>query len=715
MVELTLRNASNIGGEISDDNFGVNFLFNRDRIDAEGTFDDVIRNMGVQTIRYPGGTMAEFAFDMENPDAQIHDWSGTGLFRPIVRAEGHMGLTDFLSYASRDGLDMTFVMPTIRFVGDRRDGNGNRYEAVDVDLVREFTQRLLTDANNKGVPLQAIEIGNEYWADDKISDTGEFELTETEYGRIASRMSAIVQDEINKFKSSADLQGNWIEPEIVVQIGHTDAKTQEIFAQFDEDAEQRAVDATLLHKYEFGSIENIARDVDRHLDQFEEWDRLVRESGDGDFDSDPFRYVTEWNIFETNENHNGLLQASAILQAFANQVEYSVDHGNFWAVQRDNDTDLSGNEGQSRLKASGEMFKLMTESLPGKRMVDIESGRSDVKYHAFRDADQVVLFVSSRADGPLDVTLDVDRLVGSYTNVSGKQLGVIPGEDVRNPNARAEVETLVRSDIEDNGELRLDLDPYEVARLTFARDDGGSGNAQSTLSEEAITAVPEGDANAKGILSASASAFTNNGGDVHDWQFAFEAPFDIISVRDDHLIHDHDNRYAIQQVPSNDDVRAGETMNFDFSATHEGGAIPTPTDARFTGKAVEIEEPLNAGGSDPAPRQLMTAAEPASNLVAELVVQRDWGDRARVDLLITKASDILVEDWELAFTIEEQILDNWNGVFTSQGGGRFRAEDIGWNGSIDPGETINSIGFITGDGDLDEAALNRAAEFDFLI
>ena len=58
--------------------FGGNALALRDRVGDEGTYDDVARTLGVEHIRYPGGSLTEYYFDIRNPDNDIVVNSETG-------------------------------------------------------------------------------------------------------------------------------------------------------------------------------------------------------------------------------------------------------------------------------------------------------------------------------------------------------------------------------------------------------------------------------------------------------------------------------------------------------------------------------------------------------------------------------------------------------------------------------------------------------------
>lgn len=482
-----------LGGEISETVFGANILFNRDNVDdvdgqpnTGGTFDDVIDDLGVTTLRYPGGAMAEWTFDLENPDTPVHDFGDLGRFQPHGSNTDHLGLSEFLDYCEAEGLGMTFVMPTIRFLGgpENVDANGNRYEGIgpeEAQLIREFVTNLLEEALAHGVDLQAIELGNEWYTD--FTDLIGTAVSPVEYGRVASRLATIIQNVIDEFVTSHDLPETWFEPQIIVQVGHrvrdpetgeevyseTEA-TQAIFAEFNLDAEQQALDGVLVHRYDAASYDLIEAMVNRNFNQFEVWDALAAE--DVDF-GQMSRFVTEWNISGNTENTRGLECAAAMLELFTHMMRAGVDHANIWAVQQNNVSNLSGNEGSNQLRLTGELYDLMSDNLIGLQLLNIDSGSDVYEINGFGDEGRVVIYVASRSDEPITIRLDVSALVSNYTHLSGVTLGVVDGANPLHPASQPDLSFLTEGDLTDGDYVTITLDPYEISQLSFTLDGGG--------------------------------------------------------------------------------------------------------------------------------------------------------------------------------------------------------------------------------------------------
>lgn len=497
VVTITPRWPSLYSGHaVSEANFGANLLFNRDVGSGLENYTVGVQTLGVTTLRYPGGTIAESMFDLENPNgssqryldkASLLDPDGpTGPLKPQT-----MGLSDFVSYCGDQGVSMSFVMPTVRFAGDERDGSGNRFADVDKSLVHDFVVDLLKQALAEGVTVQAIELGNEWWLDNSAL-FGE-SLSAVEYGRIASELAAVVQGAIDDFQKSHSLPSSWEEPDIVVQVGPSGdaewvtpdghrppagytgplvASTEIIFREFNTTAEQRAVDGIALHDYLSGDYANING---YRYNAFDAWDDLA--SRDPDF-GEAERYVTEWNVKNGNEAMYGLKQASAMVSMMAQMMRNEVDHANVWPIQQTTNTALTHNSGMAGeawegLSAAGEAYRMMAESLEGLRVIPTDGASSSFQVNAFGDEERVVLFIANTTGSRLDLALDVSALTDGYTHVWGTLL-TAEGNNPLDPNLEPIVTNLTADEITASGALDLSLDPYSMIRVEYTLTDAGA-------------------------------------------------------------------------------------------------------------------------------------------------------------------------------------------------------------------------------------------------
>ncbi len=450
------------GSLITTKLFGANILFDRDRVaehpnsTLRPTYDDAVRELSIENIRYPGGSITEDLFDIENPNASIQN------------GQDVMGLSDFISFLSTNRSSGTIVIPTARYLSVTRDEAGHRYQAVKADAIDKFVRNLLSDAHSKGVPLTAIELGNEWWGSG---------MSATEYGRVASKMATLVQDSINRFKGSENLPTNWQEPDILIQVGHgenAEQETRQIFDQFDRHGEYGAIDGLVTHRYLSGDFSNIGSSgVWRpYYGQFDVWKDLAFIAG---LDTNLANYVTEWNVKANNSGETGLKAASALISLFTELLDAGVEQANIWAVQQNNpqnltiSTGLPGSEWDG-LSLSGEMFRLMRTSLIGKKEMSsqqIENISGHISVNIFGKNSERTIFLSDRSGEGVDLTLRPDQILRGFDYGWIKILGV-GGSDPLDADARPDVQLFMISDVVGaRGNLTLNLDPWETAVINL--------------------------------------------------------------------------------------------------------------------------------------------------------------------------------------------------------------------------------------------------------
>lgn len=101
-------------------------------------------------------------------------------------------------------------MPTRDQLSDATDFNGNRVPDIDETVLRGFIRDVATGLYGDSKGLVSWEIGNEYW--------GSGRMNAVEYGRVASEMVVIIQDEM---RSITEERGDFKEYlGALVQIGN---------------------------------------------------------------------------------------------------------------------------------------------------------------------------------------------------------------------------------------------------------------------------------------------------------------------------------------------------------------------------------------------------------------------------------------------------------------------------------------------------------------
>ncbi|MEL6587925.1 MAG: type I secretion protein, partial [Pseudomonadota bacterium] len=473
------------GDQISPDLFGGNFLADRYSLGRDSDIAPLIQKMGVNGLRYPGGSLTERHFDIGDPDnARVVDASGND--RDFVP------LSDFMSYAASKGHAATIVIPTRDNLSNRADANGDRFPAFDEAELRGFVRDVATGEYGKA-EVAAFEIGNEYW--------GSGEMTAVEYGRVSSRMADIIDDEMSLVMMTT---GRDPGIDVIVQAG-----TNHGFSNLSEEFEGQPgfrVLSTLNDRYETDLGDEVLfanggvnwRAVNDHLilrefspDEGDAIDGVVlhiysrsqispghREFGLkevnenwGDRFDDLDVYVTEWNVSASDQRlqrdeHFGLDQAHELLNMMETMVAADVDTAHVWPLLQNTRNALSTDRDDGDLTVGGEMFAMMARSLPGKTLLDFAPNRPQVTEHEGQGADihgfygdgEMVLYIASTSARTETTSVDLTSMVQGGGRVSAKVLGVERGDTPDAVSARPEVEALAAKDFYQDGVVVATLD-----------------------------------------------------------------------------------------------------------------------------------------------------------------------------------------------------------------------------------------------------------------
>lgn len=478
--------------------FGGNILADRGDITGNNSYAEAIEAMNVQGIRYPGGSLTEYTFDITNPDAPIVTDMRDGDVTEFIP------LSDAMAFAEAGGHAMTIVLPTRTNLGETTDRNGDRFTDIDADALREFIHDVTTGVYGDA-RIAAFEIGNEYW--------GSGEMNATEYGRVASEMGKIIDDELTLVADvygidtsqtdvvfqmgtnygSSDLKSvydGWSAPDVIadLQSRHPDAdiddrfvwagggvdfagiNNQLILAEFD-DSEVEAVDGIVAHVYSGGEDNPDSRTWDFRMIE----DNWLDEPGFEDLKL----YVTEWNQ-KSVAGHNpdegyGLSQAHEILNLAEEFMAHGVDTAHVWPLIQNTANCLSSGFEFEEMGVPGHMFSMMSETLPGKRMIDFSASSRETEHetaeadiHGFAGENELALYVVSNSDETETIEIDIASLVAEFGMIDATVLGVAPGEMPDGTRAKAELEELEQSEIYGEGILSATLDPGEIMQIVMS-------------------------------------------------------------------------------------------------------------------------------------------------------------------------------------------------------------------------------------------------------
>lgn len=435
------------GGPISSGMFGVNFLAGfetGDTVAGGATYDDVIRALGnvassetvqtatglttpVASIRFPGGSLTE---DFYNNNALTYATPvgvGNGTDGPTL-------ISDFTTMCKSLGADMSFVMPTIRYLSISGLGVANSAATIEM---KNFVTALLQDAFTKGVNVNAIELGNEYWGES---------ITTAQYGQIAAKEALVIQQAIDAFKADKVAQGvnmtNWHEPSILLQMGTQwgdsgDSATEmsTILAQFTSPLERAAVDGFVNHYYMGETVENAPSSWNHtHVMYLDTMAPMLTASGWKPIDQLE-QHISEWNV-KSATVETGLRSFAATVDIFNTMARYGVDSADFWSVEDRTQFSLTrhsagtpGTESDTYLGLSftGEAFRMLTESVQGMQVINLaetNSGSSTALVQAFTGGHEVVLFISNRSGVADTLNLNLSGVLGGQiANAWGTLVG----------------------------------------------------------------------------------------------------------------------------------------------------------------------------------------------------------------------------------------------------------------------------------------------------
>ncbi|WP_181711316.1 calcium-binding protein, partial [Roseovarius sp. TE539] len=563
IVEVFDQTDENTGTAVTEDMFGLNALFTVTSPD-EAQLLDRYQDLGTTNLRYPGGSVTEWYFDISDISGGSHEQS-TGTFQG--NSQTLVPFTEFLEHAASLGTDVTLVVPTIsgftQSAGEALLAGTYGERIIDADHlehVAEFSKAAVETAQAKGVKIDALEIGNEFW--------GSGQMTAAEYGKLAAAMSQVMSDTFADMGIPPAAQ-----PDIVVQttssagtfspsrdstlyveeatgfvhtphkVSHMDEasaagltavtvasqdksrpQVHEMIDAFDEDSvtvegtdgqlvdfnlrdAANALDGVVEHYYLDGGFDAVNTGEQFGFNQLELWN-IALESRDATQPVLDF-YITEWNTRKNGDieqaNNRGLQQVSMATEILYEMVTHNVTAAHFWPAifNYSNSGTLIFKTAES-LTLAGEGFALMSESLPGLTPVLDFSVAGDFAVHGYGNTDRQVLLFSERSGAENRLELDLSAAItleADYYRVSWTELwdGGAGGTDqMAEPViSTTEVSGLLTADAFE--EFLLTLQSWSVLRLDIEGVDAAEAGA-----------VPPGNSSGPGLVESDANAIKSS-------------------------------------------------------------------------------------------------------------------------------------------------------------------------------------------------------------
>lgn len=157
---------------------------------------------------------------------------------------------------------------------------------------------------------------------------------------------------------------------------------------------------------------------------------------------------------------------------------------------------------------------------------------------------------------------------------------------------------------------------------------------------------------------------------MDNWAFAFAMPHDITNIWNGVIFYKEEGTYLVKNTGSNQDIAAGESVCFGFTAAKDG----------------EITLPVSFTA------MMKKELVPAGNCAVALRVVNDWESAFQGEIKLTNHSEETIEDWELSFEAEFDITAFYTADVLVQENGRYLVKNRGYNANILPGQTI-TLGF----------------------
>jgi Ca2+-binding RTX toxin-like protein len=501
MYELEITGSS--GANVTSDHFGANFLTHIDQIDLSFDYIDVLDELNVVSLRFPGGSITEQAFDVNDFDAVSSNF---------VEGVALTPLSSYLDFIIQNELSTSIVIPTRNlFVGDCDPTSSapRNLDLEQVDATLNFITKLLSqsDPSLPNAEISAIEIGNEYWS--------AANMTTAEYALLVNHLVPKIQGIIDQISLSNDLVTGAVHPDLIVQVGQSwgpefkpggylehppdqvgqSWKWNEKIAYVNDlitsglEAETKSAINGIVHHYylkdnggDGGQWGGQAFESVSMSKSFDAWTSVPG------LENINF-HVTEWNVQSQSHGQLGIKGASNNLQQFEYMMRAGIDAAQIWAVQHNTTNDLFGRPGdQSEITTQGAVFALMSDELIGSTLLNDNYFGEQFEISAYEKGTATHVFVSLRNDAPQEITLSIDTLfegelflgegyslsatlvgidVGSSDGLHYVQgQGMVPVEIFNEHDVLASVTEFSMEQLLDaEGNIVIAMNPYEIVRI----------------------------------------------------------------------------------------------------------------------------------------------------------------------------------------------------------------------------------------------------------
>lgn len=167
---------------------------------------------------------------------------------------------------------------------------------------------------------------------------------------------------------------------------------------------------------------------------------------------------------------------------------------------------------------------------------------------------------------------------------------------------------------------------------------------------------------------------------ISGWNLSFDLPNATLnSIWNARQLGQSGGRFTVQNESYNAQINPGQSVVVGFVASFSGTAGP-PTSFALEDLTVNSSPTGGSGSSG------------SSQVSAAFTKDNDWGSGFVGGLTLTNNGSTAVTDWTVTFQSNVTLDSAWNGVLTSQTGGRVTIGSQSYNKRIEPGQQVR-IGF----------------------
>lgn len=520
-----IDNTEYASNEISEDIFGLNFVANYDmEFLEEGPLLDLLGTLQPDNLRYPGGSITETMFSQV--DYGDSDWAAQYFASTQDGISQRENMENFLHSAGKIGASVQFVLPTnIAFeqTAGQAIASGNYGERREIDsryfeLLRDYIQNSKKMAEENGVEINRLEIGNEFWGSGRMtaSEYGYLAASVTEYlaihfpnidviaqvSYIAGFFSPVEDSTVYLLENGEDydvyfpwqdlseIQG--LEEYVLPAQGSGVGQTQDIASEFrDNSIALAALDGIVDHLYFRRGFDGI--DNERNFGLISIPQTFLDTSGLDEIDT----FITEWSVRNISgdresdgTNHTGLQYASSTLEAFFELVQHGVTGANFWPTTFGNeniDRRVLIDTSEQDLTFGGEVFRLLSSNLVGTTPIFDFEVEAEIDIHGFSNPTELVFFASERSGEESNTILDYSNF--SHEENSFISVTYLSSDDPTGVKVNSNpIITVVGGRMSNTSIVDLELDPWAIAVINIQNVTSSADNITGTQSNDHILA-----------------------------------------------------------------------------------------------------------------------------------------------------------------------------------------------------------------------------------